>query len=65
MPKMKTRRAAAKRLKVTGSGKLMARHAFASHLMTRKSSKRKRHLSQDTVISGANEKQARRMVPYL
>ena len=65
MPKIRTRRSAAKRLKVTGTGKLVARHAYRSHLLTRKGTKRKRRLSHDFVLSGADQKQAKRMVPYL
>lgn len=65
MPKIRTRKSASKRLRVTGSGKLMARHAYNSHLLTRKSAKRKRRLHQDLVLSSANEKQAKRMAPYL
>ncbi|MCY4360346.1 MAG: 50S ribosomal protein L35, partial [Cyanobacteria bacterium MAG APA_bin_95] len=45
MPKLKTRRAAAKRFRITGTGKLQRRHAFRNHLLGHKSSKRKRFLA--------------------
>ncbi len=51
MPKIKTRRAAAKRFKVTGNGKLKRHHAFASHILTKKSSKRKRNLRQSALVN--------------
>ena len=47
MPKMKTRKAAAKRFKQTGTGKFMHNRANARHILTKKSSKRKRHLGHD------------------
>lgn len=56
MPKMKTHRGAAKRIKITGSGKLMRRKAFTSHILEKKSPKRKRQLSKPATISKANEK---------
>ncbi|MCB0973745.1 MAG: 50S ribosomal protein L35 [Actinobacteria bacterium] len=62
MPKMKTHRGAAKRFKVTGSGKIRRRKAFTSHLLTNKSAKRKRHLRQDVIVSKANEPAVRRQI---
>ncbi|MBS3909586.1 MAG: 50S ribosomal protein L35 [Actinobacteria bacterium] len=56
MPKMKTHRGAAKRFKVTGTGKLVHKHAFKSHILTKKSTKRKRQLRKDGVVGPANEK---------
>jgi large subunit ribosomal protein L35 len=56
MPKMKTHRGAAKRFKVTGSGKLVHKHAFKSHILSKKSTKRKRQLRKDGVVGPANEK---------
>lgn len=56
MPKMKTHKGAAKRIKITGSGKLMRRKAFTSHILEKKSPKRKRQLSQPAVLSKANVK---------
>ncbi len=63
MPKMKTNRAAAKRLKRTGSGKLRRRKANKSHILTKKTRKRKRKLRQPTVVSKADEKRMKRLLP--
>ena len=65
MPKMKTNRGAAKRFKATGSGKIRRSKAFTSHILTSKSSKRKRHLRQRGLIDAADTKAVRRMLPYL
>jgi len=64
MGKLKTNRAAAKRFKATASGKLMRRHAFKSHILTKKSKKRKRLLRQNASVSGSNLRQVKRMLPY-
>ena len=64
MPKMKTNRGAAKRFKVSGSGKVMRRKAFASHILTKKSTKRKRGLRQAEDVDSANIKAVRKMLPY-
>jgi large subunit ribosomal protein L35 len=64
MPKMKTHRSSAKRLRVTKSGKVMAHHAFASHLMNHKSSKRKRHLKKVRSLSAAAVRNIKRVLPY-
>jgi large subunit ribosomal protein L35 len=64
MPKIRTRKAAAKRVKITGTGKVMLRHAYKSHLLTHKSAKRKRALRHDSVASKGNTKAVQRMVPY-
>jgi len=56
MPKMKTRRSAAKRFTKTGSGKLKRNHAFASHILTKKSRKRKRNLRQTAIVAKADER---------
>ncbi|MBN2279780.1 MAG: 50S ribosomal protein L35 [Candidatus Marinimicrobia bacterium] len=56
MPKMKTRRSAAKRFTKTGSGKLKRNHAFASHILTKKSRKRKRNLRQSAIVVKADER---------
>ncbi|MEO8911297.1 MAG: 50S ribosomal protein L35 [Gemmatimonadaceae bacterium] len=50
MPKMKTHKGAKKRFKITGSGKVKRMRAFKSHILTKKSSKRKRHLRQSAII---------------
>jgi large subunit ribosomal protein L35 len=63
MPKMKTHRAAAKRFKVTGSGKIVRAHAFKSHLLTSKGRKRKRQLRRTGLVDSANTVRARRMLP--
>jgi large subunit ribosomal protein L35 len=62
MPKMKTHRAAAKRIKVTGSGRLRRRKAFRSHLLEKKESSRTRRLARPVEISSANERRVRRML---
>jgi large subunit ribosomal protein L35 len=65
MPKMKTKRAAAKRFTRTGSGKIKRNHAFKSHILTKKSRKRKRHLAKSVLVDPTNERQIRRMLPGL
>jgi large subunit ribosomal protein L35 len=65
MPKMKTRKSAAKRFKLTGSGKLKRSKAFCRHLMTSKSAKRKRNLKRSTTASDSDMKRIRAMMPYL
>nr|HDN00837.1 50S ribosomal protein L35 [Deltaproteobacteria bacterium] len=65
MPKIKTRRAAAKRFKKTGTGKFMYRKAGSSHLLTSKTRKRKRDLRKDVEISEARVKSIRRMMPFI
>ncbi len=65
MPKMKTNRGAAKRFKLTGSGKLARRKAFSSHILTKKSTKRKRNLRQGAMVDDTNIKGIRRILPYL
>ncbi|MBW2708646.1 MAG: 50S ribosomal protein L35 [Deltaproteobacteria bacterium] len=64
MPKMKTNRGAAKRFKTSGSGKIVRNKAFSSHILTKKSTKRKRNLRKSTVLDSANLKGVRRMIPY-
>jgi large subunit ribosomal protein L35 len=65
MPKIKTNRAAAKRFKRTGTGKLMRARAFKSHILTKKNRQRKRRLRQTTVVDAINIKALRKMLPYL
>ena len=60
--KLKTKRAAAKRFKLTGSGKIKRRHAFASHILTKKTRKRKRNLAKWAVVSSADEKRIKKML---
>ena len=65
MPKMKTNRAAAKRFKVTGTGKLKRNKAYKSHILTKKSTKRKRNLRKPTVTDATNVKNMKKVLPYL
>jgi large subunit ribosomal protein L35 len=65
MPKMKTSRAAAKRFKVTGSGKLVRNKAYKSHILTKKSQKRKRNLRKQTVLDKTNVKNMKKILPYI
>ena len=65
MPKMKTKRAAAKRFKVTGSGKLVRMKAYKSHILTKKSQKRKRNLRQQTVVDPTNAANMKKILPYI
>lgn len=62
MPKMKTNRGAAKRFKVTGSGRIKRKKAYASHILTKKSTKRIRKLRKQTGISSADRKRVNRML---
>ena len=64
MPKMKTHRGAAKRVKKTATGKLKRMKAFKSHILTKKDRKRKRRLRKATLISSADKKRLNRMLPY-
>ena len=63
MPKIKTRRAAAKRFSTTGSGKFKRRRQNLRHILTKKDAKRKMRLGQATVVDSANLKAVRRMLP--
>ena len=65
MPKMKTSRAAAKRFKKTGTGKLVRSKAYKSHILTKKSPKRKRNLRKDIVVDATNVKAIKKILPYL
>ena len=65
MPKLKTKRAAAKRFKVTGSGKLKRNKAFKSHILTKKSTKRKRNLRKATITDETNVKNMKKILPYM
>ncbi|GMT45683.1 MAG: 50S ribosomal protein L35 [bacterium] len=62
MPKMKTKSGAKKRFVLTGSGKIKRKHAYKSHILTKKSTKRKRNLTYFTIIDKADEKNIRRMI---
>ena len=65
MPKMKTSRAAAKRSKKTGTGKLKRVKAYKSHILTKKSAKTKRNLRKATITDSTNEKNMKKILPYL
>ncbi|MGH9157440.1 MAG: 50S ribosomal protein L35 [Acidimicrobiales bacterium] len=62
MPKMRTDRGAAKRIKVTGTGKLRRRRAFRSHLLEKKSSVRTRRLGREADVSAADQRQMKRVL---
>ncbi|OON93943.1 MAG: 50S ribosomal protein L35 [Candidatus Epulonipiscioides saccharophilum] len=62
MPKLKTNKAAAKRFKVTATGKLKRSKAYTSHILTKKSPKRKRHLGKAGLVDTTNEKQMKRLL---
>ena len=62
MPKMKTHRGAAKRFKVTGTGKIRRRKAFRAHLLEKKSSKRTRRLGRGSEVTGGDKKRVERML---
>ena len=64
MPKLKTRKAAAKRYKVTGNDNFLRRHAFKGHLLMKKSNKQKRKLSQTICVSDNDIKSIKLMLPY-
>ena len=63
MPKMKTKKSAAKRFRKTGSGKIMYNKSGNRHLSTRKSSKRKRRLRKDTCLTKTMINKTRKMIP--
>ena len=63
MPKIKTNRGAAKRFTKTGSGKFKIRKANSSHILTKKSAKRKRNLRKSQIASSANVKDLKRLLP--
>ena len=62
MPKMKTHRGAAKRFKITGSGKVMRRHAYRDHLLEHKPSSRTRRLGRLAEVTGGDRKRVKRML---
>ncbi len=65
MPKLKTKRGAAKRFKATGTGKFVRSKAFSNHILTKKTTKRKRNLRKSALVDSANRKSIIRLVPYL
>ncbi len=64
MPKMKTKKSAAKRFSVTGSGKFKRKKQNLRHILTKKSPKRKRNLGQSALVDDSNESAVKRMLPY-
>ena len=64
MPKLKSHKGAAKRFRVTASGKIKRGHSHARHILTKKDAKRKRNLDQDTLVDKADAKLVRHMLPY-
>ena len=62
MPKMKTKSSAKKRFTLTGTGKVKRRHAYKSHILTKKSTKRKRNLGYFTLVDKADVKNVRDMI---
>ncbi len=65
MPKMKTSSGAAKRFKLTGSGQFKRGQAFKRHILTKKSTKRKRHLRGLELVHAGDFKSVKRMLPYI
>lgn len=65
MPKMKTKRSAAKRFKVTGSGKLKRNKAYKRHILTKKSPKTKRNLRKAAIVDESNVKNMKQILPYI
>jgi large subunit ribosomal protein L35 len=65
VPKIKSNRAAMKRFKVTGSGKIKRNRGFKSHLLSSKNKKRKRRLRQSTTVAPVESKNIRKLIPYL
>jgi large subunit ribosomal protein L35 len=64
MPKMRTRKSAAKRYSFTGSGKVKYKKQGLRHILTKKSTKRKRNLRHGGILSAAEEKKAHKLMPY-
>ena len=64
MPKLKTRKAAAKRYKITGNNNFLRRHAYKGHLLMKKSNRQKRKLSQVTLVSERDVHTINLMLPY-
>jgi large subunit ribosomal protein L35 len=62
MPKMKSNRGASKRFRLTGSGKVRRNKAYASHILTKKSTKRKRNLRKSSIVSPADEARVKVMI---
>ncbi|MFW5998172.1 MAG: 50S ribosomal protein L35 [Bacillota bacterium] len=64
MPKLKTHKGIAKRIKKTGKGKLKRNKAFHSHILTKKNGKKKRHLRKSKILDKAYQKKYKKLLPY-
>jgi large subunit ribosomal protein L35 len=64
MPKIKTNRGAAKRFKLTGTGKVKRKKAYHSHILSTKTTKRKRKLRKGTLVAKSEVKNVKKMIPY-
>lgn len=64
MPKQKTHRGAAKRFKITGSGKIKRAHAYKSHILTKKTTKRTRNLRKAALVAAGEVKTIKKLIPY-
>lgn len=64
MPKLKTKSGAAKRFKVSGSGAIKRAHSHLRHILTKKTTKRKRHLRGTTAVAKSDQRMVRSMLPY-
>lgn len=64
MPKLKTHKGAAKRFRLTATGKVKRGHSHARHILTKKTTKRKRLLDIDALVAEADQKPTKRMLPY-
>jgi large subunit ribosomal protein L35 len=65
MPKIKTNRGAAKRFRKTGTGKIRRNKAYTSHILTKKTTKRKRDLRQSVIVAKADARNISQLIPYL
>lgn len=65
MPKLKTHRGAAKRFSLTGTGKVKRNKAYASHILTKKTRKRKRNLRKSAILDKRDTKGIKKLIPYL
>jgi large subunit ribosomal protein L35 len=64
MPKLKTHKGAAKRFRLTATGKIKRGHSHARHILTKKTNKRKRQLDIDALVSEGDQQRVERMLPY-
>jgi len=64
MPKLKTHKGAAKRFRLTATGKIKRGHSHARHILTKKTNKRKRLLDIDSLVADGDQKRVERMLPY-